>query len=112
MTASRNARETSSATEKEPLPIGAYFDRMSAKPGSLSLLPADGRDWQDGVAITPHGIVSIYTQGRLLGRDPITRLDVVAAGRLHIATWERTFSDRFLLTVAKRFAASAAGAET
>lgn len=97
--------------EKEPLPGGAYFDSLSAKPGCLRRSVARATDdWREGDAVTPSGIVSIYTQGCLSGRDQLTRMDVVCGGRLHVATWRRTFSDRFLLTLAKRFAASVAGA--
>lgn len=92
---------------KHNLVTGAFLDSFSASPGTLRLtVVRDGDDWRAGDAVTPHGLVGIYTQGRRSGRDPHTRLDIVVGGRLHIASWGRTFADRFLLTLAKRFAAS------
>jgi hypothetical protein len=56
-----------------------------------------------GYQTTPHGIVGIYTQ---TADPPHTSFDFVHAGRVHRVAWMRTFSDRFLKTLAKRFAAS------
>ncbi len=64
-----------------------------------------GDDWRSGDAITQHGIVGIYDQGRLSGHEPHTQFDFVTNGRLYIASWHRTFSDRYLVTLAQRFAA-------
>lgn len=56
-------------------------------------------------AISTHlGVVALYDQARYRGNDPRTHLDFVHAGRNHRAFWPRTFTDRFLKTLAYRFA--------
>jgi hypothetical protein len=85
----------------DALPTGGRFDNLSA---TAMLRAHDYGNYREGDCITPHGIVSLYDQGRLTGEDEHTRLDVVAGGRLYIGSWDRTFTDRFLVTLARRFA--------
>jgi hypothetical protein len=61
-----------------------------------------------GYVITPHGVVSVYTQGRFRGLEPMTSFDVASNGRCYRIDWDRTFTDRYLITLAKRFAAEIA----
>jgi hypothetical protein len=91
----------------DQLPSGAVLDSMSAAHSWLSLAEDREYGYRTGHVGTRHGIVGLYDQGRKSGVDQITRLDVVAGGKLYIATWERTFTDRFLITLASRFAAAA-----
>jgi hypothetical protein len=94
-------------TGEGKVPEGAETWDFDAQRGSISFERNEAYDYRIGHIVTPHGIVGFYDQGRLSGdQEALTRLDVVANGRCLAATWRRTFSDRFLITLAKRFAAS------
>lgn len=97
----------SDVPEKMRLSSPTHMESLKATPMLRLQVVRHGDDWRSGDAITPHGIVSIYDQGHD-GNRPHTRFDFVANGRLHIASWDRTFSDRFLVTLACRFAAGRA----
>lgn len=56
-----------------------------------------------GWITTPDGVVGFYDQ---VGSHPFTSFTFVTRGRCHTATWERTFTDRRLKTLARRFAAA------
>lgn len=104
------APNTSAATEKDPLPPGAQF--YDFKPGAPILTSGEVRDYgyRVGHIITKLGVVGFYDQGRTPRYDleAHTSMDFVVAGRCYRASWPRTFSDRFLKTLAQRFIASVA----
>lgn len=83
---------------------GARTESLKATPMLRLQEVRHGDGWRSGDALTPNGVVSIYDQG---GANSHTRFDFVTGGRLYVASWDRTFSDRFLVTLACRFAASA-----
>lgn len=62
-------------------------------------------DFVTGDIATPHGWVSLYMQGRLEGGKQTTRLDFIANKKVHIWTYNKAYSDRYLVTLAKRMAA-------
>lgn len=87
------------------LPEGGFFTDSSARRGVMVASRDDGCDYRIGYIATPHGVVGLYDQGRYSGSSPTTRLCIVVAGRFYDSLWERTFTDRFLMTLAQRFAA-------
>lgn len=60
----------------------------------------DGEVWLDGCAITPQGIVRVYSENRL------TVLRIVINGYEYCQRIDRGFTARGLVTAAARFAAS------
>lgn len=58
-----------------------------------------------GRVITRHGVVGLYDQTGKGKQRPYTRLDFVAGGNVISASWDRDFTDRYLKTLATRFAA-------
>jgi hypothetical protein len=95
------------ATEKEPLPPNAQLCDFLANRPILMLAEVTGYGYRVGHVITAHGIVGFYDQGRCpeWASDQHTSMDVVVSGRCYRASWPRLFSDRFLKTLASRFAA-------
>lgn len=89
------------------LPTGVRLRDYSANYCNIIVGGPHDRGYRVGAIVTPDGIVRLYDQGRKSGERPMTSLDVVVGGQVHTATWDRTFSDRFLKTLAKRFAAGA-----
>lgn len=67
------------------------------------MVSADDREYgfRVGYISTEHGVVGLYEQR---GERPMTSLTMVARKRWLSATWNRTFSDRYLKTLANRFA--------
>lgn len=78
--------------------VGAYRSRSFAEAGN------DRYRYTVGYAVTPDGIVGVYTQTRL------TCLIFAQDGHEARAQWERTFSDRGLIRICRQFAAEAAAA--
>lgn len=77
-------------------------------PRTPVMLTSDNREYhfRAGYIVTQHGIVGLYSQG---GDHPMTMLEIVANGREIRGQWRRTFSDRYLKTLANRFAAQHQG---
>lgn len=58
--------------------------------------------WRTGYILTPHGVVALYSQ---TGNHPSTSLTFIAGGRHFRIDWDRNFTDRWLKTLARIFAA-------
>ena len=61
-------------------------------------------NYLDGHVLTPHGIVSCYSQGSATD-TPHTSLTVVINGRMYTRGFNRRYSTRGMVTLAARFAA-------
>ncbi len=61
-------------------------------------------DYDVGEVNTPYGIISVYMQG-CDDYQQITRLDFVVDGICYTRTWDRRYSRKYVVTLAKRFAA-------
>lgn len=90
------------ATETDGALAGANFDSFSASRGIVWACESRAYNYRQGAVLTPLGIVALYDQDH--GQLALTRLDFVVDGRCHSATFERRFSDRYLITLARRFA--------
>lgn len=85
------------------LPPGANFYDYSVRGRSILCVVASREyGYRQGFIATAHGVVGLYDQTD----TAYTRLDFAIDGRCYSASWDRTFSDRFLKTLASRFAAS------
>lgn len=61
----------------------------------------EGETYRMAWVATPWGIVGTYEQW---GADPYTSLQFVCRGACHHVSWQRQFTDRFMVTLARRFA--------
>ncbi len=59
-----------------------------------------GGNWVDGTVITPHGIVLVYCDDD----NNSTSFKIVKNGLLHTEIHNKTYSNRYLITLAKYFA--------
>lgn len=75
--------------------------------GRPSMVVAENLEsgYRVGYILTRHGVVGLYDQVARDRTPAMTSLSVVAGGRYISATWDRPFSDRYLKTLATRFAA-------
>lgn len=73
-----------------------YDDRISIPSASGTLMENSG-GWVDGEVLTPLGIVSVYAQTNC------TYLRFVVNGQLHLRTFSKQYSNRFIVTLADRF---------
>lgn len=73
------------------------------KAGRPMMLSADNRQhgFRAGWISTEYGLVGFYSQ---VGERPMTHLDIVSEGRHLSIIFNRTFTDRYLKTLATRFA--------
>jgi hypothetical protein len=71
-----------------------YSSRSLAETGS------ENYRYTIGFITTPHGVVGVYTQA------DHTSAVIVLSGLEHRAWWKRSFSERGLITVCRRFAAA------
>lgn len=88
-------------------PVGACHDGWVVGKGTMiTVTDPNHGGYSAGYVVTPNGVVGVYFQS---GNSPRfkahTSFDFVHAGRTHRVSWQRTFSDRFVKTLAKRFAA-------
>ena len=61
--------------------------------------------YRKGTVLTHHGIVEVYSMfGYWPGIVKHTSLDMMHKGYLHTRTFNRSYSARYLVTLAKRFA--------
>lgn len=73
-------------------------DHSARKPwGSFE----DHDGWTDGHVYTPWGVVLVYLERA----RPVTSMCCVIDGRHHDIKWDRTFSTRYMVTLAMAFAA-------
>jgi hypothetical protein len=85
------------------LSTGGARARWSARGvwlNATETVTSDGA-YRSGYIQTPHGVVGLYTQ---IGAHPHTALTFIAGGRQHRIWWGRTFTDRWLKTLARTFA--------
>jgi hypothetical protein len=85
-------------TYQYSLSVGSGFGRTE-----LRQMQHRYADWLDGEVITYHGIVSIYAQGDDEFR-PSTQLTFVWKGRMHVKSYNKRYTQRGIVTLAKRFA--------
>lgn len=88
----------------ERLPAGVQTNNWSASRTPV-MVTCENHEfgYRCGHIDTAHGIVGLYDQQR----DPYTSLNIVIAGRDIRASWRRCFTDRYLKTLARRFAEAA-----
>lgn len=72
------------------------------------LVHGEGQGYCGGYIVTPHGVVGFYAQDERGRFRAYTAMVVGCHGRSYERSWERSFSQRSLKTLAKRFAASIA----
>lgn len=75
----------------DSISIGAGFLRIH-KHGDLDV----GHYWM-GDYVDQRGFVSVYRQ------EGLTRLDLVARGRMHMRTWQKSYGDRTISRLARAF---------
>lgn len=77
-------------------------------PRTPTIMAGGNREYgyRGGYIATRFGVVGLYDQG---GSHPMTGMSFIANGREIRMTWNRTFSDRYLKTLANRFAAQHQG---
>lgn len=87
----------------------SHFKMVQLSPSLAEKMTTKGDVWYHGYIYTPHGIVAV-----LWSEPRGTLLRLVHNGLVYERQWRRQFQPRYLVTLAKRFAADivdSAGAE-
>lgn len=80
----------------------SYTDKSYAYSGHESYQNRRER-YHRGAISTPHGFVSVFAAETKFG-DEITDLTFIYAGRTYNRRWEKYYSPRYRVTLARRFA--------